>query len=244
MKIAELYAFLDKLSPFESQETWDNSGLLLGNLNDEVSEIYLSLDMDENLIDKALPNSLFITHHPLIFKPLRDLANEEYPKNLLKKMLQKNLSLISLHTNYDKSHLNAYFTEQILGFKVEKQEEFLIYVKINLSFEELVNLLKEKLKLPHIHATFSGKNIKEKLGEIAICTGSAGDLISKVKAPCFLTGDIKYHQTLEALNNGISLIDIKHYESEVCFANSLAKNLQNLPIKVIISASKNPFQYF
>ncbi|MCH5336012.1 MAG: Nif3-like dinuclear metal center hexameric protein [Campylobacter sp.] len=241
MKLAELYNFLDTISPFCTQENWDNSGLLLGNLNDEISRVYLSLDLDEKLIDEAEPNSLFITHHPLIFKGLKDLAGELYPRAFVKEMILKNLSLICLHTNYDLSHLNAYFVKEILGFKHFTQEKFLIFVDVDMSFQTLCEHIKQKLNLEILKVSFCGK---EKLKKIAICTGSGGDLIPGIKADCFLSGDFKYHQALEALSNGLSLIELGHFESERYFADSLAKHLQNLPLKAIIKVSKNPFQYF
>ena len=64
-----------------------------------------------------------------------------------------------------------------------------------------------------------------------------------VRADVFLTGDIKYHQALEAAHNNLNLIDIGHFESERYFGKSLAKYLQNLAIPTIISNSKNPFSY-
>ncbi|EAH6319672.1 Nif3-like dinuclear metal center hexameric protein, partial [Campylobacter jejuni] len=67
MKLSEIYNFLDQLSPFNIQESWDNSGILLGNKDSEISTVYLSLDIDENIIKEASENSLIITHHPLIF---------------------------------------------------------------------------------------------------------------------------------------------------------------------------------
>ena len=241
MKLNEIYAFLDTLSPFEKQASWDNSGLLLGNEQDEISKVYLSLDIDENLIKNAEENSLFITHHPLIFKPLKNLSGTTYPQFLIKEMVKKNIALISLHTNYDLSHLNRYFVKEILGFEDFWQEEFLIYVKVDLSFCELCERVIKRLNLSQLKISFSGR---EKLEKIAICTGSGGDLISSVRADCFLSGDFKYHQALEALSNGLSLIELGHYESECYFAESLVKHLQNLPLKVIMSVSKNPFQYF
>ncbi|TKX28747.1 Nif3-like dinuclear metal center hexameric protein [Campylobacter sp. MIT 12-5580] len=241
MKLSEIYAFLDKLSPFDTQEAWDNSGLLLGNADNEINTVYLSLDIDENLLEKAQPNSLFITHHPLIFKGLKELGSNAYPRAFIKEMIRKNIALISMHTNYDKSHLNAYFVEEILGFKLSFKEGFLAYVDCELSFDELIAHLKLRLDLKQIHTSFAGK---KELKRLAICTGSGGDLIPFVKADCFLSGDFKYHQACQALANKLSLIDIKHYESEICFANSLAKHLQSLPINAIISVCKNPFQYF
>lgn len=241
MKLIEIYNFLDSISPFCTQESWDNSGLLLGDLNDEISKVYLSLDLDEKLIDKAEPNSLFITHHPLIFKGLKDLANSNYPRAFIKEMLRKNISLISMHTNYDLSHLNAYFVKEILGFKHFTQEKFLIFVDVDMSFKTLCEHIKQRLNLEFLKVSFCGK---EKLKKLAICTGSGADLLSEVRADCFLSGDFKYHSAFEAISNHLSLIDLGHFESERYFAQCLAKHLQNLPLKVIISVSKNPFQYF
>ncbi|TKX29984.1 Nif3-like dinuclear metal center hexameric protein [Campylobacter estrildidarum] len=241
MKLIEIYNFLDRLSPFDSQENWDNSGLLLGNNQDEINTVYLSLDIDENLIEQAENNSLFITHHPLIFKGLKDLANLNYPRAFIKKMIEKNIALISMHTNFDLSHLNSYFVEEILNFKIALKDEFLIYIDKQIDFFDLCKYLKEKLNLSVLKFSHCGK---EKINRIAVCTGSGGDLISKVDADCFLSGDFKYHQAMEAISNDLSLIDLGHFESERYFSQCLAKDLKNLPLKVIISVSKNPFQYF
>ncbi|HEF7325271.1 TPA: Nif3-like dinuclear metal center hexameric protein, partial [Campylobacter jejuni] len=62
MKLSEIYNFLDQLSPFNIQESWDNSGILLGDKDSEISTVYLSLDIDENIIKEASENSLIITH--------------------------------------------------------------------------------------------------------------------------------------------------------------------------------------
>ncbi|HEB9340619.1 TPA: Nif3-like dinuclear metal center hexameric protein [Campylobacter coli] len=241
MKLIEIYNFLDKLSPFETQEIWDNSGLLLGNFNDEIHNVYLSLDIDEQLIQNAEENSLFITHHPLIFKGLKDLANSAYPRAFIKEMFRKNLSLISMHTNFDLSHLNTYFIEEILGFEISFKDKFLAYVDVDMTFEELCVLVKKRLNLEILRTSFCGK---EHLKRLAICTGSGGDLLNEVKADCYLSGDFKYHQALEAISNHLNLIDLGHFESERYFAQCLAKHLKNLPLKVIITVSKNPFQYF
>ena len=73
-------------------------------------------------------------------------------------------------------------------------------------------------------------------------------LINEVKANCFLTGDIKYHDAMEAKAREISLIDIGHYESERCFASLmqglLSEYLKKNKLKAIITASKNPFEFF
>ena len=73
MKISEIYEFLNNLSPFELQEDWDNSGLMVGDFSQDISKIALSIDVDEDLIDSLDENTLLITHHPIIFGGLKQL---------------------------------------------------------------------------------------------------------------------------------------------------------------------------
>jgi len=153
-------------------------------------------------------------------------------------MVQKKISLIAMHTNFDLSHLNAYVASK-LGFEIKESKEFVTYFDVNQSFDDLVLHVKHVLGIDHLRIVRS----REWIGRCAITTGSGGDLISKIDADCFLSGDLKYHQALEAKENNLSLIDIGHFESERYFPECLANNLKNLPLKAIMSNSKNPFEY-
>ncbi|MBE0492151.1 MAG: Nif3-like dinuclear metal center hexameric protein [Sulfurospirillum sp.] len=239
MRLREIYDFLDTLSPFSLQEKWDNSGLIVGNFDQEVSALHVSLDIDSQLIEQVANNSLIITHHPLIFQPLSRLDFALYPANILQKMVQKNISLIALHTNFDKTHLNHFVAKEILGFEKIVSEGFVCYSSVTCSFETLVNRIKKALHVDILKTT----QTKEFIHTVALTTGSGGDLIGEIKADCFLSGDFKYHQALAAMENGLSLIDIGHYESEQYFAQAIAPHLKNLSLQVIMSNSKNPFQY-
>jgi len=73
MKIADIYKQLDTISPFELQERWDNSGLIVGDMEREVKYITVALDIDEDMLNSAKENTLFIVHHPLIFSGLKEL---------------------------------------------------------------------------------------------------------------------------------------------------------------------------
>ena len=238
MRLGEIYDFLDALSPFASQAAWDNSGLLIGNRDDEVAQIYLSLDVDSTLLEEVAENSLIITHHPLIFSGLKQLNFAKYPSNLIQIMVQKKISLIAMHTNFDLSHLNSYVASK-LGFVVSESNEFVAYCDVNQSFDDLALHVKRVLGIENLRLV----RAKEWIGRCAITTGSGGDLISKIDADCFLSGDLKYHQAMEAKENNLSLIDMGHFESERYFPECLANYLKILPLKAIMSNSKNPFQY-
>ena len=237
MQLGEIYDELDSISPFSLQDEWDNSGLIIGQRELHVQKVVLSLDVDEFLLDSVESNSLIITHHPLIFKGLKRLDFGSYPSNLIQKMVQKNISLISMHTNFDKTHLNRYVCESVFGFEVLSQDGYVCVCKFENNFKNLALHVKSCLGVEKLRVVCTNEKIKT----VAVTTGSGGDLIGQINADCFLTGDIKYHQALEAKSNNLNLIDIGHFESEAYFGEVLAPYLKNLSLKVIMSNSKNPF---
>lgn len=241
MKIREIYEILDEIAPFEAQEKWDNSGILIGNLDSEISgKIYLSLDLDSALVDETDENSLFIIHHPLIFKGLKSINPAKYPSNLIYKLIAKNCSLIAMHTNFDKYILNKGVASRILKYEIVEEREFLVSMKSEFSFDELCVDVKKKLGISNLRVVKSHNRAKK----IALCTGSGAELLENLDdIDCFLTGDLKYHIALESLENGVNLIDINHFESERYFGEFLAPFLQKFQNQVIIAGSINPFTY-
>jgi dinuclear metal center YbgI/SA1388 family protein len=213
--------------------------MIVGAMDADVERIYLSLDIDSEFLDEVEENSLILTHHPLIFKGLKRVDFAKYPSNIIQKMVKKDISLISMHTNFDKTHLNKYVAKEILGFQDVTCEDYFCYFDVNSSFDDFVAKIKEVLHVDILKTVECKKYIKR----CALTTGSGGDLIGAVRADCFVSGDLKYHQALEAKENFLSLIDIGHYESERYFAAAIEPHLKNLPLKVIMSNSKNPFQY-
>ena len=239
MTLQEIYNHLDTISPFELQEKWDNSGLIVGDMRREVSQIVVSLDIDAQMIAEAKEGTLFVVHHPLIFGKLSELDFAAYPANLIEQMILKRQSLIAMHTNFDQTHLNRYVFEKVLGFRLEKECPFLCYTEGVWEKQALYAHLKEKLGLSVIKAVAP----KEKIETIAMCTGAGASFIDTVDADCLLTGDIKYHDAMKAESLGLMMVDIGHYESECFFAEIMADELKVLPILAIIANSKNPFHF-
>ncbi|MBD3793569.1 MAG: Nif3-like dinuclear metal center hexameric protein [Campylobacterales bacterium] len=237
MKTIEIYEKLNAISPFELQEKWDNSGLLIGEMEREVSHIVVALDVDEAMLLAAQEDTLFIIHHPLIFSRLKALDFSIYPANLLEIMVQKRLSLIAMHTNFDKTHLNRYVFEEVLGFTQSAQRDFICKCEGSWSKEELLNHLKIKLGLEKLRVV----SPKNKISSIALTTGAGASLMDEVEADCFLTGDIKYHDAMKAMSQNLMMVDIGHYESERFFVAVMVRELENLALSAIIVNSKNPF---
>jgi dinuclear metal center YbgI/SA1388 family protein len=240
MTLKALHDALEALSPFELQEKWDNSGLIAGDWAQEIETVVLSIDVDEELLETLEEGTLLITHHPLIFSGLKSLDYAQYPAKLLQTMVRKNIANIAMHTNFDQTHLNRWVAEAVLGQDRITQDGFIAYFDVDAEFDAFAQDVRERFGLAQLKAV----KCHERLRRAALVTGSGASLMRGLDADCLLTGDIKYHDAMEARALGRSMIDIGHYESERFFPEVLAPHLKNFGLTVIISTSKNPFTYY
>jgi dinuclear metal center YbgI/SA1388 family protein len=241
MKLHEIYTFLNEKAPFELAESWDNCGVLLGQDDNEISKIILSLDISFEIIQNAPQNSLIITHHPFLFSSIKKIDTSSQSGRIIKEAIKKDISIIAMHTNYDKAVLNSFFTRSVLGLECESDGQFVCNATVNMKFDALLELVKSKLNLQNLNYVKPAKSI---INSIGITTGSGGEFALKSGVDVYLTGDIKYHTAFDATELGVGLIDITHYASELCFGDSMAEILNILPIEVIITNSKNPIEQY
>lgn len=131
-KIADLIAYLDQIAPLKDQSDWDNSGFLVGDKNKSVEKIMVALDATSEVIEEAISQKcqLLITHHPLIFKGLKQITADDFIGKRVMKLISHDLGLYSMHTNWDLANggLKDYYAKA-LGLKQctvlteEKQEK-------------------------------------------------------------------------------------------------------------------------
>ncbi len=131
MKIKEILNVLDEIAPFKDSEDWDNTGLLVGDKEDEVTGILTVLDCSLETVEEAVENDLntIISHHPLIFPEITEVTEDFYGK-IIRKLIKNDINLITMHTNLDHqpkgvSHMIA----EALGFS---ETEILIPKKYEL----------------------------------------------------------------------------------------------------------------
>jgi dinuclear metal center YbgI/SA1388 family protein len=245
MKTQELLEILEEIVPFELAEKWDNIGLLVGDKNQEIGKnIYLSLDLTMEIIAKVKKDSTIITHHPLMFKSFNTIDYNSYYGKMLKELIKKNITYISLHTNYDKKILNDYFAQDILQMTNIQQDNFLIkgnFQKLDLEDNKIQTFKKVKdiksfiLENSSLKHTVKNKEIKyveidqkKELKNIGVCCGAGSSLLQDAidnDIDVLITGDITHHVAMEARDMGLGLIDITHFHSEKHFAESLYQEL-------------------
>lgn len=103
MKIKDITTYLEAMAPLGYQESYDNSGLIVGEPSKEVTGVLISLDCTEEVVDEAILKgyNLIISHHPIVFKGLKRFNNNNYVERTIIKAIQHNIALYAIHTNLD-----------------------------------------------------------------------------------------------------------------------------------------------
>lgn len=102
-KVKDIIQYLEKIAPFSLQESYDNSGLLVGNFSNEVSGVLISLDCTEEVVQEAIENNIntIVSHHPIVFSGLKSFTGKNYVERTVIKAIKNDINLIAIHTNLD-----------------------------------------------------------------------------------------------------------------------------------------------
>ena len=239
---------LEKNFPKNLAEEWDNVGLLIGDNKREIKKIQISLDATERVIDNAIENNIdmIVTHHPMIFRGIKNIDYSTVLGRKIIKLIENKINLYTLHTNLDSAlnGLNDYLLKQLDVKEAKIIDENMNGVSCGIgrvymleqevSIIEYLKFLKEKLDITNVR--FVGDE-SSKVKKIAIINGSGMSYWRKVKkldVDLFITGDIGYHEALDAKEEGLNLIDIGHFESERNFSKLLKTYFEKMEIDVII----------
>ena len=233
VKVKHIYKFLDILAPFKSAAGFDNVGLIVGNEELMVKKVLLSLDITNEVVLEALQENanLIISHHPVIFRPFKNL-NFNNPVSLL---VKNNINAICVHTNLDSAAegVNFYLAKSLelssaIPFAFEDSNPYgmIGVLKNEMTSLEFAKFVKEKLKCENLRYTENLSKIKT----VAVCCGAGGDFIDKaikLGADAFVTGEIKHSQILTANFHGVTIVDTGHFKSENIIINPLKQKLEN-----------------
>lgn len=223
MKIKEVISFLNDKFPESLQEDWDNSGLQIGNIENELTGIFISMDLDYETIRNAKINNcnLIINHHPMIFSPIKSLDLSKRENKNIEMLIKEDICVYAMHTNLDKADggVNDNFAK-VLGLKnVEKLDDYNDYPMARFGYVEEIKarkfaeFVKEKLKCKGL--ILYGDQDKD-IRKVALCGGAGSDFIfDAIKKECDLivTSDVKYHEALDN-HKDIVILDPGHFASE------------------------------
>ncbi len=227
MKISDIIQHLESFASLEYQEDYDNSGLIAGDPTVHCTGALVSLDCTAAVVREAVEKkcNLIVSHHPLIFRPIRRITPETATGRTLEAAITEQIAVYAIHTNLDNivSGVNAFIADKIglINREILLPKSGLQAVgsgmvgdlKKTLSEKQLLGELKEKFAVPVIrHSPLTGKAVSR----VALCGGAGSFLISnalQANADFFISSDIRYHDFFEG-EGKITIADIGHFESE------------------------------
>lgn len=249
MTVKELYEYLDKRIPQALSCEWDNDGLMCCPKADrEVKKVLVTLDISAEMVKLAMKNGcdVILSHHPLVFRPIKSLSGENGVSLKLIKLVQNGISAFSFHTRLDvlPGGVNDALSEK-LGLKDVEPfgDDGVMMGRIgNVSEDTLENfakLVKDRLGAPAV--SYNGEL---PVRRVAVVGGSGEDFISAAKnsgADTFVSGSIGYHVMADTKENGINLIEVGHYFSELPVLKYLAEMVENADknIEIVFGDSNN-----
>ena len=226
-KISDVIHFLQSIAPYELQEDYDNSGLIVGKPDTDVKGILFSLDSTEEIVDEAinLGANLIIAHHPIVFRGLKRFNESNYVEKTVIKAIKNDIAILSIHTNLDNvmGGVNSMIAEKIglTNTKILQEKKgfegigagLIGELRESISMNDFLKLVKDNMAIQTLKST---KWCYNEIKKVAVCGGSGSFLIQAAKkagAQVYISADFKYHEFFDA-ENDLIIFDIGHYESE------------------------------
>lgn len=246
MKTLEIYEALRRHIPAELAADWDNEGvMLLPEPEREITRALVTLDITPGAVEAAIARSceLIVSHHPVIFKPLKRLDN---PK--LVAMIRAGISALSFHTSLDCADGGTADTlAGLLGLKITEKlyDEGIPCGRVGelpglLSIGELQAAVRDAVSAQTLQAVAvrAGRSCRR----VAVCPGEGKSLYRAAlesDADAYICGAMPYNDLCDASEQGMTVIAAGHYETEQPVCGVLARRLRELGLECEIYTS-NP----
>ena len=242
MTVKDLYEKLEERIPRELSEEWDNDGLMCSHdTSSEVTKAIVTLDVTEEIVDYAISEGfdLIVSHHPLIFKPIKSITEDNHIARKLIKLINAGVSVFSFHTRADKvvggvndqlcDLLDIYnstpFGEGCIGRIGELDDEY--------TLEDFVYKLKGALGSDMVKYSDGYNKVKT----VALVGGDGKDFVKdaiKCGADTYVSGRIGYNLMEEAAELGINLIEAGHFFTEQPITSFFSNILTRLDTEMYV----------
>lgn len=259
MQCKEIMQVIEATYPRTAALDFDNVGLLAGRADKEVNRVYLALDATDRVIERAIEAGadMLITHHPLLFSAVKKVTDEDFITRRIVKLIQNDISYYAMHTNYDVlgmaelagkvldiAHTDVLDVTQTDEVGEEKGIGRIGELPETMTLEECCVYVKHKLELGSLKV-FGDMNRPVRRLAILPGSGKSGIPVALAKgADVLVTGDIGHHDGLDAVEQGLEIIDAGHYGTEYIFIEDMKQFLnRKLPVlDVLTDPVEHPFQ--
>ncbi len=258
MECKKVIEILEKQSPKSYACDWDNVGLLVGREDKEIQKIYIALDATDEAIEEAIANGadMLLTHHPMIFKGMKRVTQEDFIGRRIIRLIQNDISYYAMHTNFDVMGM-ADLAADYLGISDTRVLEI---TSVSETGEEGIGRygsLKKEMTVreccEEVKQAFSLENVKvfgdleRKVKTAAISPGSGRSVISnalQAGVDVLITGDIDHHEGIDAVAQKLTVIDAGHYGVEHIFIPYMEQYLKReaKELEIAVQPLTFPFQ--
>ncbi|MBQ2990323.1 MAG: Nif3-like dinuclear metal center hexameric protein [Clostridia bacterium] len=248
--VADIERLVGEIAPYELAEEWDNVGLLLGRAGNAVTRVLVALDLTAETAAEAaaLGAQALVTHHPVMMSARRRLTDADREGRLMLKLAESGVAHIAAHTNFDSAPGGVNDTLMRLMGAENVRGEGCVRAG-DLAPGTTLGMLAERARRK-LHTVVRVYGSEEKPVHVLGCCSGAGSseigVAAALGADCFITGEVKHHLALDAVDAGIGVLEAGHYETENPACEVLASALQNacdrLQYNVTVFCSRgNPF---
>lgn len=242
VQTSQIISLLEEFAPKNTSQVWDNSGWQINLGNQSVNKILVALTVTEDVVNQAVEEGcdFILSHHPVFFDPIKKIEDK-----FILTAIQNNIQVYSVHTNLDVAKGGTSDTlAKMSGFnKTESYNDFVKFQSLSkdMNLDDFISKLKKDLDIKNLKL-INNKNVKS-VKTIAFCAGAGGSFISDVKnskIDVYITGDVKYHEAIEA--ESLVVIDIGHFESEKYVTDIFKKILKKADVEIIVANEENTWE--
>lgn len=249
MKGYEIINYLEEYFPLVLQQPWDKCGIQIGDINQPVNKIMISLNADLQSLDLAIAHNcqMLITHHPFLLEKIDNLSYSNHHGKFIQLAVMNNIIVYSLHTCLDRGRdgisMNDWLINELDVRDVTCYDDIQVGKQAILNHpcttSQLVTKIKDCFKLP---VKYAGR--EKEISTIAICGGSGADDIEYLagKVDAYITGDTKHRHAKYALDHDIVLIDVPHH-IEVIMEKKVKELLENKDVEVLTADLEDYYCY-
>ena len=239
MKICDLLQEINNFASFDLCAEWDNSGLIIGDYDSEVKKIAVTLDAVPEAVIKAseLNCNLLITHHPLIFRGIKQINYNNWLGLAIKEAIKREINIIALHTNFDRAEngVNSILAKKINLEDCENLSDYGIKgnLREKMSLKKFLEFVKNSWNLTQIDYYFENER---EIKRVALCGGSGSEFWEFARdCDIYITCDMKYHELIDAVKSGLVMALCNHGEMERASLQELSEkfNAVLLDIKAL-----------
>ena len=256
MKVKEIAAIIEKVCPRRLAYDWDNVGLLCGDAEKDVKRVFVTLDTNIATVKEAADKGadMIVSHHPILLGGIKRIDYGTAEGQMIKLLVENNIPVYAAHTNMDTARggINDRLAKLFKLTNVKILEQHTDDASAGLG---RIGHLKKKTTLGEfahecgeiLNTTVrAAGDLNTVISTVAVASGSCSEVIPLAAAKgadVIVTGDMKYHNTIDMTQLGICVIDAGHYPTEICVMDIFEDILSGADVEVVKSENRDVFNF-